>query len=268
MKLLRRAGDRGTSVRERIDLTDRLSPWSSEHLARYAFAARYVPGRVVLDCACGSGAGAVLLAEAGAVSVIAGDSDMSAAAGLPNPLPPNLELVTADVCGLDIEDNAVDVAVSFETIEHVEMPEVMVSELARVLVDDGTLLLSTPNARLRELDPDIPSNRYHVREFAADELEQLLLQHFRTVTVCGHLVAEEYRPCPFWEEPARPPASVAERLQSALWKLLVRLPRVQGEWLSGVILRRPLFPPQNGFEFVPGRGAEAHDLLAICEGPR
>ena len=39
-----------------------------EHLARYEFAAGYVAGKVVVDCACGDGTGSAQYAKAGAAA--------------------------------------------------------------------------------------------------------------------------------------------------------------------------------------------------------
>ncbi len=46
---------------------------------------------------------------------------------------------------LDLPDAAFDVALSYETLEHVPDPRTFVSELARVLKPGGTLVLTTPN---------------------------------------------------------------------------------------------------------------------------
>ena len=101
--------------------------------SRYRFAKDFVRGKRVLDIACGEGYGAAALAKAGASSVVGVD-------------------VSADVCdhalrkyGLDarpgdaqaipLPDRSIDLVVSFETIEHVDDPNVFVRECARVLVN-------------------------------------------------------------------------------------------------------------------------------------
>ena len=52
--------------------------------------------------------------------------------------------VVADCCQLPFKDSSVSWVVSFEVIQHVATPSVMLSEIARVLVPEGHLLLTFP----------------------------------------------------------------------------------------------------------------------------
>ena len=61
-----RSGD--SSYRERIEVDD-FAGEAADHLARYAFAAHWVPGQTVADVCCGLGYGTNLLAAAGAKKV-------------------------------------------------------------------------------------------------------------------------------------------------------------------------------------------------------
>jgi len=117
-----------------------------EHWHRYHFARRWVAGRDVLDVACGEGYGAALLARDAArvtgvdVSPEAIAHARSVYAGISN-----ARFEVAPCTQLPLADASVDVAVSFETIEHIEEQEPFVSELARVLRPSGLLVLSCPN---------------------------------------------------------------------------------------------------------------------------
>jgi 2-polyprenyl-3-methyl-5-hydroxy-6-metoxy-1,4-benzoquinol methylase len=146
----------------------------AEHLARYRLATRLAPGRRVLDAASGEGYGSAMLAAAGAASVIGVDADEATVAHARRRY--GLDFRIADVTGLPLDDGAVDLAVSFETIEHVADPEAALREFARVLSRDGLLLVSTPNAREYLVD-----NPFHERELTPEVFTATLEAHFATV---------------------------------------------------------------------------------------
>ncbi len=70
-------------------------------------------------------------------------------------------------------------ACSSHIIEHFDDPERHVSELARVMVEDGTVFFLTPNA------PADFENPFHIHLFEPPELRDLLGRHFDEVTVQG-----------------------------------------------------------------------------------
>ena len=148
-----------------------------DHFARYDYASQLVSGRAVLDCACGTGYGSWLLSQAGARSVVGVDVDQEAIQWASAHFKlPNNDFRLRSEQSLPLANEEVDQVISLETIEHLENPGLFVSELARVLVPGGRLLLSTPLTTGPErLKPD---NIYHLREFNAAELEELLRPHF------------------------------------------------------------------------------------------
>jgi ubiquinone/menaquinone biosynthesis C-methylase UbiE len=176
--------------RERATQERFLPPWvRHEHLARYAFAARYVPGRVVVDCACGDGTGARTFAEHGAARVHAFDVSPPAVADAARARAGDrLTFGVADATRLPLADAVADVYVSLETIEHLEEPERFLREAARVVTPGGRFVCSTPDRRVynpgRTLQ-DRPWNRYHVREWALPELVETLGRHFGRVELFG-----------------------------------------------------------------------------------
>lgn len=149
-----------------------------EHWHRYHFAARWAEGRALLDVACGEGYGSALLARDAArvtgidVSQQAIDHAQRTYAGVTN-----LEFVRASCTGLPLADASVDVAVSFETLEHIEGQARFLDELARVLRPAGTLLLSCPN-KVEYSDKRNHVNEFHVRELYRDELAALVAARF------------------------------------------------------------------------------------------
>ncbi len=147
----------------------------AEHLARYRLAAELAPSRRVLDAACGEGYGTRMLAAAGASASTGLDVDERTVAHA-RARYPDASFVAGDVRALPFENGSFDLVVSFETIEHVVGPERVLDEFARVLGDDGLLLISTPNKHRYLVD-----NEFHVREFHHEEFVELLTARFASV---------------------------------------------------------------------------------------
>lgn len=149
----------------------------AEHIVRYRLAALLAPGRRIIDAACGEGYGAAHLLASGAAAITGVDVDQPTIATARQRYP-GVSFTVADVRQLPFEEGSFDLAVSFETLEHVERPEDAVAELRRVLEPEGTLIASSPNIRRHRGHSD-----YHVREFTPDEFEALLAPHFDSVTL-------------------------------------------------------------------------------------
>lgn len=79
-----------------------------------------------------------------------------------------------------LSDNAYDVVVSFQVIEHIENDELFLKEIHRVLKPGGVGLLTTPNRRL-----SLTRNPWHVREYLPEELEALAKNFFTHVELKG-----------------------------------------------------------------------------------
>lgn len=151
------------------------------HLRRYEFAALLSNGRRCLDAACGTGYGAEVLMGAGAArSYVGVDIDShavqyaqrrhGASAIVPADQCRDIRFLCASAAQTGLESASVDVAVSFETIEHMPDPTAFIDELSRVLTPGGTLVLSTPN--------DTGPTDFHVQSFTRDSLSGLLARHF------------------------------------------------------------------------------------------
>jgi SAM-dependent methyltransferase len=151
-----------------------------EHWHRYAFALRFVEGKRVLDAACGEGYGAALLGTV-AASVIGIDIDVAtidrarAAYGDGK----RVRFVASSCTGLPLPSASIDVVVSFETIEHLAAADQleMLIEFARVLTQDGLLVISSPNKRLYSEARNYV-NKYHLQELYRDDLGRLLAKRF------------------------------------------------------------------------------------------
>lgn len=156
-----------------------------EHWHRYAFSRGLVTGKRVLDAACGEGYGSAMLA-ASAQSVLGVDIATSAVAHAQSRYgtQTNLRFAQGDATALDLPAASFDVVTSFETLEHVHAHDELVAGFARVLTDDGLLLISSPDKRTYS---DISGfrNEFHVRELYRDELLVLLRRHFPSVRLYG-----------------------------------------------------------------------------------
>src|SRR5258708_23113329 len=146
----------------------------------------HVGGKCVLGVGWGGGYGSALLARHAAHVTGADLSDAAIAhakrtyAGLAN-----VEFLCAPCTRVPIADAGIDVAVSFETIEHIGEQEAFLEELARVLKPDGILILSCPN-KLAYSDKRGFVNEFHVKELYRDELSVLLGRRFPHGFWYGH----------------------------------------------------------------------------------
>ncbi|MFU8878126.1 MAG: class I SAM-dependent methyltransferase, partial [Wenzhouxiangellaceae bacterium] len=148
-----------------------------EHWHRYAWAAGLVDGLEVLDCACGEGYGARLLAER-AASVHGVDLDEKTIAhARQRYCTDNLTFECASALDLPYDDDRFDAVVSFETLEHLVEHDELLGEFRRVLKPGGFLVLSSPDRKTYSDETGF-ENEFHLRELYRDELEALLGRHF------------------------------------------------------------------------------------------
>lgn len=144
------------------------------HLVRYQVATRYIaPGDAVLDAACGLGYGCALIGagtRAGRVlgldeSHFAIDYAHQAYSG------PGIEFQTARLPDAlkRMEPSSFDVVVSFETLEHLEDPGLLIAEFHRILRPAGRLIVSVPNDWSDESGTD--PNPYHLQVYTWPRLQ-------------------------------------------------------------------------------------------------
>jgi len=160
-----------------------------EHLHRYAWCARLVEGKDVLDIACGEGYGSAMLARrARSVKGVDIASDAVAHASATYQDIHGLEFMQGNAAEIPLGDNSVDVVVSFETIEHHDRHREMLSEIRRVLRPDGLLVISSPN-RVVYSELAGHHNEFHVKELDFAEFDAVLQEQFDNICYFGQRLA-------------------------------------------------------------------------------
>lgn len=164
-----------------------LVPWYSrqmvnDHVSRYDFACQFAKGKQVLDIACGSGYGTVMLAKAGAKQVIGIDISKETITYAQNKYHHKLiKFLTGDATIIPLPNKSVDLVVSFETLEHIDKYQKFLFEIHRVLKKDGLCIISTPNSLLN----DETCNEFHVHQFSKQQFLQDLRKRFIIVELLG-----------------------------------------------------------------------------------
>ncbi len=156
---------------EKIDLID--------HVERYNFASKFAANMAVLDIACGTGYGSIILKDAGAYSVTGVDISKDAVEYAKQNSTSEVNYFYGSIIDFN-GGTKYDCIVSFETIEHVDDYMKALKHLWDLLKDDGILILSTPNRLVNSPEcltiDDKPLNPYHIREFSVNEMENILME--------------------------------------------------------------------------------------------
>ncbi|WP_339698754.1 class I SAM-dependent methyltransferase [Algoriphagus aquimarinus] len=153
-----------------------------DHLHRYSIAYPLVANKVVLDIACGEGYGSSLLSKVAdqVIGVDISETTVNHAKQRYNSN--NLSFRVGSADKIPVEDNFFDIVVSFETIEHLENHDEMISEIKRVLKHNGLLIISSPNKVEYSVARNY-SNPFHEKELNKGEFEELISKYFDNVIV-------------------------------------------------------------------------------------
>jgi len=159
-----------------------------EHLHRYQFAGEFVKDKVVLDLACGEGYGSHLLAG-NAKRVIGIDIDgPTIRRASQKYFKSNLEFIIGSITDIPIiEEHCFDTIICFEALEHVKDHDRLMSEVKRLLKENGLFIVSTPDKRLHADRPDY-RNPFHLKELYLQELKVLLERYFKKNLIYGQKV--------------------------------------------------------------------------------
>jgi len=148
------------------------------YIALYQFAVAFCVGKKVLDAASGLGFGSYLLAhKAQHVTGVEIEKDVIEYAKK-NYKKENLDFILADATSMNFEDGMFDVVVSLETFEHIPPGKALqfIKELKRVLKQQGTLIISTPNHNVYSRITRTPD---HVNELNVDDFRKLISSEFQ-----------------------------------------------------------------------------------------
>jgi SAM-dependent methyltransferase len=150
----------------------------AEHVARYAFAARFAAGRRVLDAGCGTGYGATELANYAGLTGIDVSWDAVDFARRYSPC------AQASVGAMPFRDGSFDLVIAFEVIEHLPDWQALLREARRALADNGLLIVSTPNREYyAEGRGTEGPNPFHIHEFEFGEFREALAAVFPRVEI-------------------------------------------------------------------------------------
>jgi ubiquinone/menaquinone biosynthesis C-methylase UbiE len=178
------------------ETTERLAPGRSGtaeervvdamHRGAYAMLADFTqPSDRILEIGFGEGYGSALVASLVADYVGIEVEPAAVAHATEKYSRAGASFVHYDGSRIPFDDEAFDLAIAFQVIEHVEAADVLLREARRVVRPGGRVLVITPNRRHRVSDGERPWNRYHVREYTSSELADLMGSLFPRVELYG-----------------------------------------------------------------------------------
>ena len=259
---------RVTLTGERLDDDHALyGPDLARHRSAYRYAiqcsaSRHAGSGKTLDLGCGNGYGSAELADSGGFVVA-----LDRIAPDPQHRRASLHFVRADLAGVPLFPRAFGLVTSFQVIEHLPDPTVYLEAIAASMCSDGTALITTPNILTSD-----GVNPFHVHEYEADELRQLLEGYFGHVEMLGVGMSPDA---------ATYQADRLRRIRRIMkldpFGLREWLPRTWIDWLFArfsVVVRRGIqkgdgLPNLSIDDFPVGPADEnTLDLLAVCREPR
>ena len=149
------------------------------HISRYSFAReriKHIKNNSILDIACGVGYGSKHLSELPNTYVIGVDKSKEALLIANEKFKSDNITFVEDDCLNPInisKYDKYDIIISFETLEHLKNPGKFLQTCYDKLNDDGTYIVSTPNACVTSPDGTV-TWEYHEIEYKADEFVKLL----------------------------------------------------------------------------------------------
>lgn len=194
------------------------------HLFGYHDLARRLTSKpaLLLEIGCGEGYGASVLSRH-AGHVIAGDVAADAVAHARDKYHgPNVSWVVFDAQKLPFADGAFDATCSLQVIEHFPDAEAHLDDVVRVTKPGGLHYVATPNIdNMGEAERDNP---FHLRDFNAGQLREVLEARFTDVVVEGMFYVED---SPRYRRMAEAEAE-EERMRPKLRRVEERLAKLPG----------------------------------------
>jgi len=145
------------------------------HLARYEMTHKIIEsGDCVLDIACGVGYGSRYIREKTGAKEVTGVDISKSAVEYATKVFGTQGLNYINASALDRElfkEGAFDKIVSFETIEHLEQDEDLISNLYYWLKPGGVLIGSVPNQKVIPFDKN--TSPFHIRHYTPEQFSEL-----------------------------------------------------------------------------------------------
>lgn len=138
----------------------------------------------MLDVGCGTGYGLAYLVTLGAHGVGIDLSRQAIRYAQKRYRHEGLVFRRMNAEALEFSDGSFDFVISTENFEHLSNQGANLHHMARVLKDEGMLLLATPN---HEMFLET-CNPYHTRELLYDELLPMLVEHFSDCVIAENLL--------------------------------------------------------------------------------
>ena len=135
----------------------------------------------ILDIGCGEGVLIYLMFKKTKSAITGIDTDQLSLDFAKNKLKSlkvKAKLKTASAYKLPFKNNAFDLVVSAEVVEHLTDIKKYLTQIKKVLKPNGQLIITTP-VKLGS----IPEDKMHVKEFTPKELKVLLSRYFDKVTI-------------------------------------------------------------------------------------
>jgi SAM-dependent methyltransferase len=178
-----------------------------------------------------------------------------------------VQFLRANLEAIPLRTGCFDLIVSFQVIEHLLDPNPYLDALANHLEDSGCVLISSPNAEFSDGE-----NPFHVREYAAHELQALLETRFESVEMLG--VSARGEALAYHEDRLR---RIRRIVRIDPLRLRKRIPRSLVEWLFAklaVWVRRGIAGDEGLAEVdlddfpIEAAHDRSLDLFAVCRNPR
>ena len=167
-------------IPERIEAEETFEYNLGDHIARYMWVLDKLAGKKTLDCGCGEGYGTDWLNKMG-VDIIGIDCSPKAIKRTRPPSSREKKFVLGEITRIPFRPNSFDTIISFEVIEHLENGTAYVSQICRLLKDNGIFIGSTPIRKQKRYKNGKPKNPFHKKEYYLEEIKDLLEKHFEEV---------------------------------------------------------------------------------------
>ena len=190
------------------------NPIHQRLLKAYYLSQEYIYGNV-LEVGCGEGRGVEIIAPK-ADSFTGIDKIKNVIENLQTLYPEGHFQQVIIPPFFDLADDAYDVVISFQVIEHIKKDHEYLQEIHRVLKPGGKALITTPNIKM-----SLSRNPWHIREYKAEELTTLAKNIFPKVEMLG--ITGNEKVMTYYEENKQ---SVRKMMKWDVFNLQYRLPAI------------------------------------------